>query len=310
MVPARILVTGASGFVGGHLVPALLAAFPAATLTLCGDGHTRLDITDRAAVDALVAAIRPDACVHLAAISAIGAARQDPGLAWKVNLHGTLALAGALREHAPRCVLVHASSADIYGAAFRSGAMLDESAAPAPMNTYAATKAACDLALGAMAAEGLRAVRLRPFNHTGAGQSEAFVVPAFAAQVARIAAGQQPPLLKVGNLDALRDFLDVRDVCAAYVAAIARADALPPGAIFNIASGTPRRVGDVLLGLLELAGVEARIEADPARMRPSDIPTAAGNAAAARAALGWSPRIGWQETLRDVLADWKHRVGG
>jgi nucleoside-diphosphate-sugar epimerase len=205
-------------------------------------------------------------------------------------------------------VLVHASSADIYGASFRVGRALDEGAATAPMNTYAATKAAADLALGAMAADGLRVVRLRPFNHTGPGQTESFVVPAFAAQVARIAAGRQAPVLQVGNLDAARDFLDVRDVCAAYVAAIARAETLAPGALFNIASGVPRRIGDMLDDLLRLAGVAARIETDPTRMRPSDIPTASGDATAARDTLGWAPVVAWEATLRDVLADWRERV--
>lgn len=304
MIPSRILVTGAGGFVGSHLVPALRAAFPDAALTLAGAAD--LDIADAQAVRDLVARAQPEVCVHLAAISAIAAARQDPALAWRVNLLGTLALAEALR--AQDALLVYPSSAEIYGTSFRAGQPLDESAAPAPQNTYAATKAAADLALGAMAADGLRVVRLRPFNHTGPGQTEAFVVPAFAAQAARIAAGLQPPVLKVGNLDARRDFLDVRDVCAAYVAAIARAEALPPGAVLNIASGTPRRIGDVLADLLRLAGVAPCIEPDPARMRPSDIPTAAGDATAAREALGWAPAIAWETTLRDVLADWAIRI--
>jgi nucleoside-diphosphate-sugar epimerase len=306
VTPARILVTGASGFVAGHLVPALRAAFPAAELALCGAGHGALDITDRAAVIQAVRRARPEACIHLAAISAIGAARQDPELAWRVNLMGTLHLAEAVRELG--CLLVYASSAEIYGASFRAGVPLDETALPAPQNTYAATKAAADLALGALAADGLRVVRLRPFNHTGPGQTEAFVVPAFAAQAARIAAGLQPPVLKVGNLDARRDFLDVRDVCAAYVAAIARAETLPPGAILNIASGTSHRIGDILTALLRLAGIAPRIEPDPARMRPSDIPTASGDARLACAALGWTAAIPWQTTLRDVLADWSRRV--
>ncbi len=229
---------------------------------------------------------------------------RDYGIAWRVNLLGTLALAEALRRQ--DALLVYPSSAEIYGASFRPGRPLDETAAPAPQNTYAATKAAADLALGAMAADGLRVVRLRPFNHTGPGQTEAFVVPAFAAQAARIAAGLQPPVLNVGNLDARRDFHDDRDVCAAYAAALA-AD-LAPGTILNLASGTPRRIGDVLAHLLRLAGVAPRIEPDPARMRPSDIPTAAGDAAAARAKLGWAPAIAWETTLRDVLADWSDRV--
>ncbi len=310
MPPRRILVTGASGFVGSHLLPELRRSFPAAELTVCGEDPSMLgvEISDAAAVDALVAAVRPDACVHLAAIAAIPAARRDPQQAWRVNLHGTLALAGAVLRHVPACSFLYISSADIYGRSFRSGKPLDESAAPAPTNTYGATKAAADLAVGAMAAEGLRAVRLRPFNHTGPGQSAAVVVPAFARQVARVAAGLQPPVLQVGALDPWRDFLDVRDVCAAYLACLQRPDALEPGIILNIASGTPRRIGDVLDDLLRLAGVQARVETGSALLRPADIPLACGDATLARRLLGWAPERHWQDTLRDVLADWAGRV--
>jgi GDP-4-dehydro-6-deoxy-D-mannose reductase len=310
MTPHRILVTGASGFVGCHLVPRLASAFPGAELTLCGitRGAVALDVTDAAAVDALVASVRPDACVHLAAVSAVPAARRDPDLAWRVNLHGTLALARAVLRHAPGCGFLFVSSADIYGRSFRAGAALDERAPLAPLNTYGATKAAADLAIGAMAAEGLRAVRLRPFNHIGPGQSEAFVVAAFARQVARVAAGLQPPVLQVGALDPWRDFLDVRDVCDAYVACLSRHETLEPGAVLNLASGTPRRIGDVLDDLLRLAGVAATPEASAGLLRPTDIPVARGDATLARGLLDWAPRRAWEDTLRDVLADWTVRV--
>jgi GDP-4-dehydro-6-deoxy-D-mannose reductase len=303
MPPRRILVTGASGFVGRHLLPALRAAFPDAELHAPPS-----DVTDAEAAAAMVEAARPDAIVHLAAVAAIPAARLDPAHAWRVNLLGTLNVARAVLGHAPGCVLLFASSADIYGASFRAGMPLDEGALPAPLNTYAATKAAADLALGAMAAEGLRVLRVRPFNHTGPGQTAEFVVPAFAEQVARVAAGLQPPVLRVGALDARRDFLDVRDVCAAYALCLARSDALAPGTVLNVASGQPRRVGDVLTALMAAAGVEAEVVTDAGRLRPTDIPIAAGNAALARRLLGWAPAIAWEQTIADVLADWQGRV--
>ncbi len=301
--PSRILVTGAAGFVGRHLLPALRAAFPAADLA-----SEPFDVADPAAVTRAVREARPVACVHLAAISAIPAAQSDPDAAWRVNLGGTLSLARALAAEAPGCTLLFVSTADAYGRSFKAGLALDEAAALNPMNTYGATKAAADLALGAMAGEGLRVIRARPFNHTGPGQSAAFVVAAFARQVARIAAGLQPPVLRVGALDPLRDFLDVRDVCAAYALCLARADEIPPGAVLNIASGMPRRVGDVLADLLALAGVEATVEADAARLRPSEITLAAGDAGLARRLLGWTPATAWPQTLADVLADWRGRV--
>ncbi len=301
MPPRRILLTGADGFVGRHLLPVLAAAYPDAEVL-----SPFFDVTDEDAVDQAVAAAAPDAVLHLAAIAAPMDARRDPALAWQVNLHGTLRLARAVIAHVPAAAFLFVGTADAYGTSFRSGAALDETAPLAPQNTYGATKAAADLALGAMAAEGLRAVRLRPFNHTGPGQTDAFVVPAFARQVARIAAGLQPPLLEVGDLTPYRDFLDVRDVCRAY--ALALGATLEPGTILNLASGEPRQIGSVLQGLLTIAGVEAEVRTDPARLRPSDIPRAAGNAQRAQDQLGWRPEIPWEQTLRDVLEDWKGRV--
>lgn len=301
--PTRILVTGARGFVGNHLLPVLRRRFPDAHLLEAG-----FDLTDREATAEAVAQARPDAAVHLAAIAAPGEARQNPERAWQVNLLGTLNLARALLSAAPDCILLFASSADAYGGSFAAGVPVDETAPLAPLNTYAATKAAADLALGAMASEGLRCIRMRPFNHTGPGQSDAFVVPAFARQIARIEAGLQEPLLEIGNLDAGRDFLDVRDVCAAYAPALERADALPPGLIVNLASGRTRRIGDILEELLAISGVRADLRTDPSRLRPSDVRVASGDAGRSRELLKWEPVIPWSRTLRDVLEDWRRRV--
>lgn len=303
MNPGTILITGASGFVGRHLLAELRWRLPAEAVV-----EARFDVSDARAVSDGVAAARPGALVHLAAIAAPSQARKDPDAAWRVNLGGTLNLARAVLAAEPACVLLFASSADAYGHSFAAGTPLDEAAPLAPLNAYAATKAAADLALGALAAEGLRCVRLRPFNHTGPGQSEAFAVPAFARQIARIEAGKQEPVIRVGELGAYRDFLDVRDVCAAYAEALARADALPPGAILNLASGQARRMGDVLHDLLQASGVRAEIRTEPSRLRPSEVPAAVGDARLARRLLDWSPRIPWAQTLRDVLADWRERV--
>lgn len=306
--PGRILVTGASGFVAGHLIPRLRKTFPTSTLVLCGAGHTELDVTDGPAVRALVARVVPDACVHLAAVSAIPVARDGPARAWLVNLHGSLELGRAILDHAPGCTLLHVSSAEIYGSSLAAGELANERTPLAPINTYAATKAAADLALGAMVSDGLRVIRARPFNHTGPGQSANFVIPAFARQIARIAARKQPPVLTVGSLDTVRDFLDVRDVCDAYMACLGRARSLPDGSIFNVSSGIPRSIGDVLHQLLELAGVSAEIAPSTNLHRRIDVPMACGDSTLARERLAWAPSTSWDTTLKDVLADWTRRV--
>ena len=152
---------------------------------------------------------------------------------------------------------------------------------------------------------GIQLVCVRPFNHIGPGQSDSFAISSFAHQIARIEAGLQPPQLKVGNLEARRDFLDVEDVVAAYIRALERMAELESGLTLNLCSGISRRIGDVLSELIELADVPIDVVPDPQRMRPSDIPVAAGTADLARQRLGWAPRVPWRETLERILGYWR-----
>ncbi len=294
----KILITGAGGFVGRHLMPALRLAFPQLRMIAMDPA---LDMTDRDSVFKTFARLRPDLCIHLAAIAAVEDARRDPGRAWAVNLHGALNVADAILAGAPHCRLIFASSADCYGSSFFAGCPVDETAALAPLSLYAATKAAADLALGAKAAEGLRLLRLRLFNHTGPGQSERFVVPAFAGQIARIEAGLAPPDMTVGALHVERDFLDIRDVCAAYAACIARFDDMPNNQIFNIASGQPVRIGAILDKLLASTACNVRLRADPGKFRPTEIPRASASRQTACELLNWAPLYSLDETLDSVL---------
>jgi GDP-4-dehydro-6-deoxy-D-mannose reductase len=313
----RILVTGASGFVGGHLRSALRAAFPEARLlaatrseaALGWDETIVLDLLDPASCMTALQVAKPDSVIHLAALADVAASFHDPFLTWRTNLLGTLALANATLATVPEALFVFASSAEVYGLSFQDGRALTEDAPLHPANPYAASKAAADIAVGEMALRGLRAVRVRPFNHTGAGQAEAFVVSAFARQVALIAAGRQEAVIRVGALDRWRDFLDVADVCASYVAILRNADKLAPGAVFNLASGVPRHVGGILADIVRLGGIAPRIEQEATRLRPTDTMRTEGNASAARAALGWVPQVPWETTLYTVLADWKVRIG-
>jgi GDP-4-dehydro-6-deoxy-D-mannose reductase len=315
----RLLVTGAAGFVGRHLLALLRARFPAAVLIAAcrpEDGALpSLDEADRVVpfdllapseCAAMVAETRPDGVVHLAAQASVATSFNDPLASWHANLMGTVALAEAVLRHVGHCRFVLASSAEIYGLSFRGAVPLDEEAPLRPANPYAASKAACDLAVGEMALRGLDAVRLRAFNQTGVGQSESFVVASFARQIARIEAGQQPPIMQVGALDRWRDFLDVRDVCAAYSAAL-EAGSILSGA-YNIASGKPRRVGDILNALIARSGVTPAVEVEPTRLRSTDVERVVGNPERAALQLGWTPVVPWEETLDVVLSDWRGRV--
>ena len=312
----RILVTGAGGFVGRHLLPALRIAFPAAALlagtrkeSIAGaDEVVPLDLLDPAGMAMLLRTARPDVVVHLAAQTSVGESFHDPELSWRVNVDGTLALARIVVDHLPSALLVHASSAEVYGLSFRHGRPLDEDAPMAPANPYAAAKTAIDLALGEMALRGLRLVRPRLFNLVGQGQSDAFALPAFCRQIARAEQERQPPVIRIGALDRWRDFVDVRDGRDAIIAAIQYAEALPPGVPINIASGVPRRVGDVLEALLRRSKLRFQLQEEPARLRPSDVERTIGDPARARELLHWSPVRDWEDTLDCILADWRARV--
>ncbi len=309
----RILLTGAGGFVGRHMVPALRLAFTDATLIAGGretevpgtDARVRLDLMEPAGLPDAVAEARPDFVIHLAAQADVALGFRDPVTTWSTNAIGTVALGEAVLRAAPAAGFVFASSGEVYGLSFQAGRPLDEDAPLVPANPYAASKAAADLAIGELALRGLRATRIRAFTHTGPGQMPAFVVPAFARQVARIEAGKQEPVIRTGALERWRDFLDVRDVCAAYVAVLR---ARPVPGAFNICRGVSRRVGDILDALLELADISAQVEQADALLRPTDVMRVQGNPERASRLLGWAPSVPWEETLTGVLNDWRVRV--
>jgi nucleoside-diphosphate-sugar epimerase len=265
------------------------------------------DLLEPEAAAALIAKMRPDGLIHLAAQASVAASFTDPLGSWRANLMGTVALAEAVLRYAGHCRFVLASSAEIYGLSFRVATPLDEQALIYPANPYAASKAACDLAIGEMALRGLDAIRLRAFNQTGAGQSASFVVASFARQIARIEAGRQAPVMQVGALDRWRDFLDVRDVCTAYAAALEAQGV--SGQAYNIASGKPQRIGDILDALIALSAARPTLEVELNRLRPTDVERVVGNAAKAGRDLSWMPLVPWEDTLDVVLNDWRKRVG-
>ncbi len=313
----RILVTGAAGFVGPHLIRALRETIEGAHIIATARAHevakeqgqfVSLDVTDQEAVRSAVAGLRPDHIVHLAGIAAPSRANMDPNLTWRVHVDGTLNIARTILSTVPECTLVYVGSGMVYGSTANSVCPLDESALLAPLDEYAATKAAADLALGVLAHQGLKCVRMRPFNHTGSGQSESFFFPAIATQIARIEHGLAEPIVRVGNLDAERDYLDVRDVARAYVLAIVKAQSLVPGVIMNVASGRARRMSDVLQVLIDHSSVKISVEQDPLRLRNNEIARMQGDAGRACALLGWSPVYSFESTVGALLEDCRGRL--
>ncbi|MFN8650483.1 MAG: GDP-mannose 4,6-dehydratase [Gemmatimonadales bacterium] len=305
----KILVTGAAGFVGQVLVPRLLAAGHAVTGThLPGEtvpamGPVRWLPLDLRSNDSVAAAVadRPDAVMHLAAVASGAEARKDPGLAWEVNSGGTARIAEALggfraRGDADPLFLV-VSTAEVYGAT--TEARLRTEADPvAPVSPYAASKAGAELAaLETARRTGLRVIIARSFPHTGPGQTDRYVVAAFAKRL-KAAKAVGAPVVKTGNLDPVRDFLDVRDVVEAYVALLERG---APGETYNVASGAGVNLRELFERLARIIGVRAIPEPDPQLIRAADVPHLVGDATRIRLATGWTPRISFDQTLHDVV---------
>jgi GDP-4-dehydro-6-deoxy-D-mannose reductase len=299
----RIAVTGADGFVGKHLC-ALLRERGDQAVELVGprrDGHpaaasgTTVDVTDAAAVSAALADAALDAVIHLAGFSSVGKSHESPGAAFAVNAVGTVNVLKAARGK--RVVVI--GSGEMYGAV-APGTRAAEDHPLRPLSPYAAAKVAAEVAaLQFHRSYAADVVCARPFNHLGVGQDPAFVVPAFAAQIAAIRKGTAEPLVRVGNLEPVRDFSHVRDVVEAYRLLVERGRA---GEAYNVCSGEGRSIRALLDEMIAIAGVKAKVEVDPARVRPVDLPSLVGDPGKLRA-LGWTPRLTWKDALAEVLRD-------
>jgi nucleoside-diphosphate-sugar epimerase len=294
----RVFVTGARGFVGGHLIPRLLNEGFEVTAT-----DRDLDVCDRAAVEAKLKQVLPEAIVHLAAQSSVAASAVDPEQTYRINTGGTLSvLEGALRcARRPRVLLI--GSADQYGSARPGSPPFTEDSPLAPASAYARSKTEAERLGTSFGNQGLEVVRVRAFSHSGPGQSDVFALSSFARQAAEIEAGRREPVLRVGNLDAVRDYLDVADVVEAYLRLL---DPDVPADIYNVASGVGTRLGDLLDVLLDLADPRASIERDPERFRPADC--SVGDASRLRNATGWRPTVPIERMLERLLDDWRRKI--
>ena len=308
----KILLTGAGGFVGGHLIELLLAHGHelcsmgyGAPQGLASEKHREIDILDKAAVKALVAEFEPEALVHLAAISNVPVCWQNPAKAISVNVCGMVNVLEAFGEVCPGGTFLSIGSSDAYGLAAKVGRPLVEDDVCLPQNPYAISKLCAEqLALQLGKRYGVKVIHTRSFNHFGPGQALGFVVSDFASQVAEIEAGEKLPVISVGDLSAARDFTYVSDVVAAY-AALLENDV--PAGVYNICSGKARKIQEVLEALLKLSTVQVEVRKDPARMRPSEVPFFVGNGQKLREATGWKPEVNFEEGLGKVLAYWRQK---
>ena len=311
----RILITGADGFAGRHLVRELHSAQPGAEIHgTCFrapasplpnvTSHT-LDLRDEQAVTDLVAAVRPDHLYHLAAQANVG---QSYSAVWSTlenNIRGqlNLILACIKQEVSPRMLVI--SSGDIYGDQ-HIDAPATENSPLRPANPYSVSKVTQDmLALQYYLSNSLPIMRARPFNHLGTGQSHGFVAPDFAFQIARIEAGFQEPMIHVGNLMAERDFTDVRDVMRAYRLIM---ESGTPGEAYNISSGQTWSIRALLDTLLTFTTIEIEVRVDPTRLRPGRLSKIWGDSTRLRAATGWEPVVPLQQTLLEVLEECRQQV--
>jgi GDP-4-dehydro-6-deoxy-D-mannose reductase len=291
-----VLVTGAGGFAGSHLVEHLLGC----SQPVVGWTRQVVDLLHRDRVRAAIGELRPTQVYHCAGVPHVGESFRDTAQPLAGNVLATEHLFDALRRSGVRCRVLVPGSATVYAA---SSEAITESGAIAPSSPYAISKLAQEqLALRAMQEDGIEVVVTRSFNHTGPRQTPDFVVPSMARQIARIERGQLEPIIKVGNITAQRDFTDVRDVVRAYVALMQSGT---NGAVYNVASGVGRSIRSVLDTLISRSKVPVRIEVEPARMRPNDVPVIVGDFSRLKAATGWQPEVTFDKMLDDLLTYWR-----
>jgi len=298
----RLLVTGHKGFVGQHV---LASASSFAGFEICVPERD-YDLLDAAGLGAVIDEMRPDAVLHLAGLTFVPDAVRDPERAIQVNVIGTLRLLQALRQRGFRGPMVYVSSGDVYGVVTPEQLPITELAPVQPRNPYAVSKVSAELLCRQWAlTEAWPICVARPFNHIGAGQGAQFVVAKIASQIARIKAGYLPPRLELGDIDVSRDFLDVRDVIAAYFALLERGEA---GEIYNICSGRERTIRELVQRMLALADVDVELIVDKAALRPTEQRRVVGSNKKIMQATRWAPSVDLDQTLRSILLDWEERI--
>ena len=307
MSDSVVLVTGAGGFAGGHLIELL-----AGSADLVGWSRTqpppeiaalakwqRVDILDREQVTDTIAMLRPDSIFHCAGLPHVAESWADTAAPLATNVLGTHRLIEAVERVGSRCRIVVTGSAQVYAP---SNEPIAEDARIAPSSPYALSKLAQEQLALRSNSDTVAIIVTRPFNHTGPRQKPSFLAPSVARQIVMIERGLHEPVLKVGNLDPSRDIMDVRDAVRAYAALMKTGT---PGTIYNVASGVARPVRSIVEALVSRARVPVRIEQDPSRIRPSDVPVLAGNPRRLKQSTGWSPQVSFEKMVDDLLDYWR-----
>ena len=314
----RALITGITGFAGSHLAEYLLNEHPDVEVFGTYRWRSRMDniehlrsrirlleadLRDYTSMHAALEKSRPDVIFHLAAQSFVPSSWTAPNETLTTNVAGQTNLFEAIRALHLDPVVQIACSSEEYGLVLPDETPIKETNPLRPLSPYAVSKVAQDyLGYQYFQSYGLKVVRTRGFNHTGPRRGQVFVTSNFCSQVAAIGLGLQEPVIRVGNIEAIRDFTDVRDMVRAYWLAVTKAK---PGEVYNIATGDGIRISEMLNRLIEISGLDVKIEVDPERLRPSDVEILIGDASKFKADTGWEPRIPFEQTLNDLLEYWR-----
>ncbi len=314
----KALITGITGFAGSHLADYLLAEHPDVEVFGINRWRSKMDniehlegkitlieadLRDYTSMRRALEKSQPDYIFHLAAQSFVPSSWIAPNDTFSINAQGQINLFEAVRELKLDPAIQLACSSEQYGLVHPEETPIKETNPLRPLSPYAVSKVAQDyLGYQYFQSYGIRAIRTRGFNHTGPRRGHVFVTSNFCRQVAAIEAGRQEPIIRVGNLDAIRDFTDVRDMVRAYWLAVTKAK---PGEVYNIATGTGIHIRDLLQMILDRSKVKVNIEIDPDRLRPSDVEILIGDSSKFRADTGWEPQIPFEKTLSDLLDYWR-----
>lgn len=311
---STILVTGASGFVGSQLAKRELERgnrvsgihHPSEEPAL-GFASAGIDLKDKETLRNFILEVKPSRVYHLAALSSVRMCQENPVLAFDTNVTGTLNLFDILSELEPKPTVLFTSSCEVYGKVDAAKQPIDETCSPSPVNIYGLSKLTAEELCHYYTKEyGLAVVITRAFNHTGPGQSSNFVFPYVASTLARIEAGREEPVLRMGNLSVGRDYLDARDVVSAYQKIM---DNIQTAEIFNVTSGRCILIEEGVRMLIEISGLKVTIKKDESRIRPYDIPRLSGDSSLLEKNLGWRRDYTLERTFADLLHYWRVKEG-